>query len=106
MIRTTDVSMPVACCIELAPARRAAKKPDERFASAAEIRALLDGWRREKGFGDEDQASLAQFTQRNCSRQMEWFIKAIRGDFVKQAAPTFQEMQDLIDESRRAGCRQ
>jgi serine/threonine-protein kinase len=77
------------------------KAQEDRFASAAEIQAKLDAWRRSKGFGEDDQRSLADFVRRNCSKQIEWFGRATRGELKRGGEPTFQELQDQIDEARK-----
>ena len=77
------------------------KLPDNRFSSAAEIQAKLDAWRSSKGFGEGDQSSLAEFVKRNCSKQIEWFARATRGDLKRGSEPTFQELQEQIDEARK-----
>src|SRR4029079_17397112 len=77
------------------------KDPDNRFSSAAEIQAKLDAWRSSKGFGDDDRLSLGAFVKRNCAKQIDWFERAIRGDLKRGNAPTFQELQEQIDEARK-----
>jgi serine/threonine protein kinase len=76
------------------------KSPDDRFSSATEIQARLDAWRSSKGFEGDDRSSLADFVKRNCPKQIEWFERAIRGDLKRGTAPTFQELQEQIDEAR------
>jgi len=77
------------------------KKPENRFSSAAEIQAKLDAWRTSKGFGGDDQTSLADFVKRNCAKQIEWFGRATRGELKRGGELTFQELQEQIDEARK-----
>ncbi len=76
------------------------KKPEDRFANAGEIQARLDAWRTQRGFAADDAQSLGQFVRRNSSQQIRWFEQALRGDFVRKAAPTFKELEEGIDEAR------
>ncbi|NUQ79051.1 MAG: protein kinase, partial [Polyangiaceae bacterium] len=77
------------------------KAPENRFSSAAEIREKLDAWRSSKGFGEDDQRSLADFVRRNCTKQIAWFDRATRGELKRGGEPTFQELQEQIDEARK-----
>jgi hypothetical protein len=79
------------------------KKADDRWKDANEIQARLDGWRRSKGFDGDDVASFAHFVRRNSVRQIAWFEQALRGDFARGGAPTFKEMEERIDRSRKTG---
>lgn len=78
-----------------------AKKPEERFSSAAEIQARLDAWRAQKGFTSDDQRSLAAFVVRNSDAQIAWYEAALRGDFIKvDKAESFKELEEKIDAQR------
>ncbi len=77
-----------------------AKKPDDRFNTASEIKARLDGWLAAKGFSSDDQHSLAQFVLRNSQPQVLWWQEALRGEHAKKKAPTFKELEERIDEER------
>jgi len=78
-----------------------AKKPEDRFSSAAEIQARLDAWRAQKGFLSDDQQSLAAFVVRNSDAQIAWYEAALRGDFITAAKPeTFKELEEKIDAER------
>jgi hypothetical protein len=78
-----------------------AKKPEDRFSSAAEIQARLDAWRAQKGFLVDDQQSLAAFVVRNAGAQIAWYEAALRGDFIEVAkAETFKELEEKIDAQR------
>ncbi len=76
------------------------KKPDNRFSNAAEIQARFDAWRNQKGFMVDDQESLSNFVIRNSAPQILWFKQALSGDISKAAAPTFKELEELIDAER------
>ena len=76
------------------------KKPEDRFADAAEIKARLDAWLAAKGFSADDQHSLAQFVLRNSQPQVLWWQEALRGEHAKKKAPTFKELEEKIDEER------
>ncbi len=77
------------------------KNPDERFNSAREIGQLLMQWRNERGFGDDDQASLSAFVQRNTPQQMAWFGQALSGELSKGGV-TFMDLEAKIDQRRKA----
>ena len=78
-----------------------AKKPEERFSSAAEVQARLDAWRAQKGFMSDDQQSLAAFVVRNSDAQIAWYEAALRGDFIKvDKAESFKELEEKIDAQR------
>ena len=78
------------------------KSPDDRWSTAGEIQAQLDGWRRSRGFDTDDTESLSGFVRRNTTRQLAWFESALQGDFTKPNAPTFKEIEEKIDEAREA----
>jgi serine/threonine protein kinase len=77
------------------------KNPDERFNSAREIGQLLMQWRNERGFGEDDQASLSAFVQRNTPQQMAWFGQALSGELSKGGV-TFMDLEAKIDQRRKA----
>ncbi len=78
-----------------------AKKPEDRFSSAAEIQARLDAWRAQKGFLSDDQQSLAAFVVRNSDAQIAWYEAALRGDFIQtEKAESFKDLEDKIDAER------
>ncbi|MFS8069424.1 MAG: serine/threonine-protein kinase, partial [Byssovorax sp.] len=78
-----------------------AKKPEDRFSSAAEIQARLDAWRAQKGFLSDDQQSLAAFVVRNSDAQIAWYESALRGDLIKvDKAESFKELEEKIDAQR------
>jgi serine/threonine protein kinase len=79
-----------------------AKSPDERFGSAAEIKARLDAWLAARGFTADDQESLARFVLRNSQPQVLWWQEALRGEHAnaKKKVPTFKELEEKIDEDR------
>lgn len=78
------------------------KNADDRFSSAAEIKARLDAWLAAKGFAADDQQSLARFVLRNSQRQVTWWQEALRGEHAhaKKKVPTFKELEEKIDEER------
>ncbi len=76
------------------------KVPGERFASADEIRERMDGWRRERGFDRDDQASLAAFVVRNTQQQQQWFQQALSGG-LRQGGMTFSDLEARIDAGRK-----
>ncbi len=76
------------------------KPPHHRFASAGEIRAKLDAWRRERGFDADDQASLAAFVQRNTQQQQTWFRDALGGQLARGGV-TFMDLEAHIDRGRK-----
>ncbi|HTJ85084.1 MAG TPA: protein kinase [Polyangiaceae bacterium] len=76
------------------------KRPSDRYASATEIKAALDGWRRERGFDRDDAASLAAFVRRNTPEQQRWFKEAL-GGALAQGGVTFSDLEDKIDKGRK-----
>jgi serine/threonine protein kinase len=76
------------------------KKAENRFNSAAEIKARLDAWLDKKGFSSDDAQSLANFVLRNCQPQVLWWQEALRGEHNKKKKPTFKELEEKIDEER------
>jgi len=81
--------------------RRCLKKPPkDRYGSAKEIKALLDAWRRERGFYDDDDASLSAFVRRNTIEQQKWFHEAL-GGALAQGGVTFSDLEDKIDKGRK-----
>jgi serine/threonine protein kinase len=76
------------------------KKAEDRWGSAAEIKARLDAWLAAKGFTADDQHSFAQFVLRNSQPQVKWWQEALRGEHAKKKAPTFKELEEKIDEER------
>jgi serine/threonine-protein kinase len=76
------------------------KRPADRYASASEIKAALDGWRRERGFDRDDAASLAAFVRRNTPEQQKWFKEAL-GGALAQGGVTFSDLEDKIDRGRK-----
>jgi serine/threonine protein kinase len=78
-----------------------AKKPPERWSSAAEIRDRLLAWRRAQSFTQPDLEVLRGFVLRNSQAQIEWFRLARTGEFVKGNAQTFKELEEAIDEARK-----
>lgn len=76
------------------------KNPRERIGSAAEVRAILDGWRAERGFTSDDLSSLALFVRRNTPEQMAWFQRALGGSFSK-GGESFKEVEQAIDRRRQ-----
>ncbi len=76
------------------------KPPKDRFGSADEVKELLDGWRRERGFDRDDQASLAAFVARNTPQQRAWFQQALAGGH-KLGGVTFSDLEARIDASRK-----
>lgn len=83
-------------------ARCLKKRPDDRFSSAAEIKELLDGWRRERGFDVDDASSLAAFVVRNTPQQQAWFKQALAGS-LRQGGVTFSDLEARIDAGRKKG---
>lgn len=89
-------------CNDLFPAlidRCLKKNPEERVASAREIRDALDGWRRERGFLSDDIPALASFIQRNTPTQIAWYKRALEG---ATGGATFREIEEKIDRERHA----
>lgn len=82
-------------------ARCLRKNPTERYANAAEIKAMLDGWRRERGFESDDLQSLAAFVQRNTQQQQQWFHGALTGE-LSGGGVAFQDLEARIDRGRKA----
>ena len=78
-----------------------AKKPAERWASAAEIRDKLLAWRRAQSFSQPDIEVLRDFVVRCSQAQIEWFRRARTGEFAKGNAQTFKELEEAIDEARK-----
>lgn len=76
------------------------KRPSDRFSSAGEIKALLDGWRAERGFDRDDVASFAAFVQRNTPEQQLWFREALDGQ-LGQGGLTFMDIEARIDQARK-----
>jgi serine/threonine protein kinase len=76
------------------------KPPKDRFGSAAEVKELLDGWRRERGFVEDDPASLGAFVARNTPQQQAWFQQALAGGH-KLGGVTFSDLEARIDASRK-----
>jgi len=76
------------------------KNPARRFSSALEIKQLLDGWRRERGFDSDDDQSLAAFVHRNTSQQQTWFRQALSGELARGGL-TFMDLEAGIDKSRK-----
>ena len=76
------------------------KSPAKRFSSALEIKQLLDGWRRERGFESDDDQSLAAFVQRNTPQQQTWFEQALSGALAR-GGQTFMDLEAGIDKSRK-----
>ncbi|MEJ7735518.1 MAG: serine/threonine-protein kinase, partial [Polyangiaceae bacterium] len=78
------------------------KDPERRFGAAPEVQALLDEWRRGKGFDGDDRQSLEGFVRRNAKRQIAWFDKALRGEMTRAAdAQTFKELEEHLDRARK-----
>ncbi|NUP11517.1 MAG: serine/threonine protein kinase [Polyangiaceae bacterium] len=78
------------------------KNPNERFGSAAEVKDLLDAWRRERGFDRDDRESLAAFVRRNTQMQQAWFREALGGE-LQSGGVTFMDLEARIDKGRRHG---
>lgn len=78
-----------------------AKKPSERWASAAEIRDKLLAWRRTQSFPGSDIEVLRDFVVHHSQAQIEWFRRARLGEFAKGNAQTFKELEEAIDEARK-----
>jgi serine/threonine protein kinase len=78
-----------------------AKKPAERWNSAAEIRDKLVAWRKAQTFAKPDLEVLREFVQRNSQAQIEWFQRARKGEFAKGSSQTFKELEEAIDEARK-----
>lgn len=76
------------------------KPPKDRFSSAAEVKELLDNWRRERGFDSDDTASLAAFVARNTPQQRAWFQQALAGG-LKLGGVTFSDLEARIDAGRK-----
>ncbi len=76
------------------------KRPSDRFSSATEIRELLDGWRRERGFDRDDRASLEAFVVRNTPAQQQWFRDALGGQLAR-GGETFMDLEAKIDKGRK-----
>ncbi len=76
------------------------KNPEQRLASAQVVREMLDGWRRERGFDVDDQASLAAFVQRNTGQQQAWFQQALHGE-LSRGGVTFMDLEAKIDQGRK-----
>lgn len=76
------------------------KNPDERFSSAREIGQLLHAWRSERGFVDDDRASLSAFVERNTQQQMAWFTQALSGE-LSHGGVTFKDLEAKIDQRRK-----
>jgi serine/threonine protein kinase len=76
------------------------KNPDERFSSAREIGQLLHAWRAERGFIDDDRASLSAFVERNTQQQMAWFAQALSGE-LSRGGVTFKDLEAKIDQHRK-----
>jgi serine/threonine-protein kinase len=76
------------------------KRPSDRFSSATEIRELLDGWRRDRGFDSDDRASLEAFVVRNTSEQQKWFRDALGGQLARGGV-TFMDLEAKIDKGRK-----
>jgi serine/threonine protein kinase len=76
------------------------KVPGKRFSSADEIKDLLDGWRRERGFEHDDEQSLAAFVQRNTPQQRAWFQQALAGG-LRAGGVTFSDLEARIDAGRK-----
>ena len=78
------------------------KNPERRFGGAPEVQALLDEWRRGKGFESDDRQSLEGFVRRNAKRQIAWFDKALRGEMARaDDAQTFKELEEHLDRARK-----
>lgn len=78
-----------------------AKKPPERWSSAAEIRDQLVAWRKAQSFSQPDLEVLRDFVVRCSQAQIEWFRRARAGEFAKGNAQTFKELEEAIDEARK-----
>ena len=78
-----------------------AKKANERWNSAAEIRDRLLAWRKEQHFTSPDLEVVRDFVLRNSQAQIEWFRRARLGEFAKGDAQTFKELEEAIDEARK-----
>jgi serine/threonine protein kinase len=76
------------------------KNPEKRLGSAREVKAKLDGWRRERGFDADDSASLAAFVQRNTPQQQAWFRQALGGQ-LQRGGVTFMDLEANIDKGRK-----
>jgi serine/threonine protein kinase len=76
------------------------KNPDERFSSAREIGQLLHAWRSERGFVEDDRASLSAFVERNTQQQMAWFKQALSGE-LSHGGVTFKDLEAKIDQRRK-----
>ena len=76
------------------------KNPDERFSSARDIGQLLHAWRAERGFLDDDRASLSAFVERNTQQQMAWFKQALSGQ-LSHGGVTFKDLEAKIDQRRK-----
>lgn len=75
------------------------KKPEERPQSAAEIRGIVDAFRKERGFVADDAASLAAFVARNTTELSSWFDEAL-GGALSQGGRSLQQAQEQIDATR------
>jgi serine/threonine-protein kinase len=76
------------------------KPPRDRFSSAAEVKELLDNWRRERGFVEDDPQSLAAFVARNTPQQQAWFQQALDGG-LRLGGVTFSDLEARIDAGRK-----
>ncbi len=65
--------------------RLLAKRPQDRFQSADEVRDRLLYWLDTHGYKEDNVEAVARFVRRNAMRQMRWFERAINGDFVAEA---------------------
>jgi hypothetical protein len=66
-----------------------AKKKEERFQSAAEVKAQLDRWLHLHGYTDS-RDHLARFVRRNAMRQMRWVDRVIAGEQVDAGPSPFE----------------
>ncbi|HVY45718.1 MAG TPA: serine/threonine-protein kinase, partial [Minicystis sp.] len=76
------------------------KKPEDRFASAADIQQRLDAWRQQKNFTHDDQRSLGHFVVRNSAAQIKWFEDAMHGEMQRAQKLSFKELEEQIDAER------
>lgn len=66
-----------------------AKKKEERFQSAAEVKGKLDQWLHLHGYTDS-RDHLARFVRRNAMRQMRWVDRVIAGEQVEMGPSPFE----------------
>ncbi len=66
-----------------------AKKKEERFQSATEVKARLDRWLHLHGYTDSSN-HLARFVRRNALRQMRWVDRVLAGEPVDVGPSPFE----------------